>query len=195
MRLSRLLVIALAVIFLATGLCVLLGCGGNREAKSKVDEAVETVGSARPLLEDLIGLDERLNTLGTRFTNVEDTIAEGKSLAAMALLDVDELEARYQQARDLLLEVTGMEGAGSYAEYARLALVAVNIELEVMAVNRQLLTDVQDMLDVLPLAESQEQLSYYTQEIEALTAEIADLLQQGAEAAQQADRYYEEHGL
>jgi len=180
---------------LVAGLSVLPGCGGNQEAKSRTDEAIEIVASAQPLLEDLINLDERLNSLGTRFTSVDDTITEGKSLADMALLDVDEIEARYQQARDIFLEVAAMEGAGSYAEYARLALVALNIELEALAVNRQLLTSVSDMLDVLPLAESQEQLSYYTQEIESLTIEISDLLQQGAEAAQQADRYYKEHGL
>jgi len=194
MKTTRIL-IALAVMFLVAGLSVLPGCGGNQEANSKVDEAIEIVSSSQPLLEDLINLDERLNTLGTRFSNVDDTIAEGKSLAGMALLDVDEMEARYREARDILLEVAGMEGAGAYSEYARLALAAVNIELEALAVNRQLLTNVQDMLDVLPLAESQEQLSYYTQEIELLIVEISDLLQQGAEAAQQADRYYEEHGL
>ncbi len=184
-----------AVLFVAATLVAPAGCGGNAEAKAKVDRAIELVSSSQPLLEDLLGLDERLNELGTRFSNVEDTIAEGKSLAEMALIGVDELEARYGEARDILREVAAMQGAGDYAEYARLALKAVDIELEAVALNRELLNSVSDMMDVLPFAENQEQLSYYTEEIERLTAEISGLLRRGAEAAQKADRYYEEHGL
>lgn len=170
------------------------GCG-NPEAKSRVDEAVGIIASSQSLLEDLLNLDQRLNALGTRFTNVDDTIAEGKSLAEMALLDVDELEARYKEAGDILREVASMQGAGNYATYAHLALEAVDTELEALEVNRRLLTAVWDMLDVLPLAESQEQLSYYTEEIKRLTDEVSDLLQQGADAAAEADRYYREKGL
>jgi hypothetical protein len=193
MRRTSLYVVAICL--LLPGL-ILAGCGGSdSEAKAKVNEALELVGSSKSLLEDLLSLDERINDLGVRFTDVEDSIAEGKSLAEMALIDVDELEARYTEARDLLDEVANMEGAGDYAEYARLALVAVEKELEAITLNRQLLTDVWDMLDVLPLAESQEQLSFYVEEIDRLTREITDLLQQGAEAAAVADRYYEEHGL
>lgn len=183
-------------------LCLLLpalflaGCfGSGSEAKAKVDEAVGLIESSQPLLEDLLSLDERINTLGTRFTNVEDTIAEGKSLAEMALIGVDELEARYTQAQNLLREVENMDEAGDYAEYARLALVAVDKELEAIVLNRKLLTDIWDMLDVLPLAESQEQLSFYTEEIGSLTGEISNLLKEGEDAAVVADRYYREHGL
>jgi hypothetical protein len=160
-----------------------------------VDRAIMLVESSQPLLEDLISLDERFNTLGTRSTIVEDTIAEGKSLAEMALMDVDELEARYTEARDLFLEVVEMDGAGDYAAYSFLALVAVNKELEAFAVNRRLLTSVWDMLDVLPRAESQEQLSYYIEEIDSLVGEVSDLMRQGAEAAVEADSYHKEHGL
>jgi uncharacterized small protein (DUF1192 family) len=192
MKASRITLAAVAL--LLSTVLALAGCG-NPEAKSKVDGALGSVESAQPLLEDLLLLDERLNTLGTRFTNVDDTIAEGKSLAEMALMDVSELEARYAQARDILVEVTGMAGAGDYAAYAELALEAVDAELEAMAMNRQLLTAVWDMLDVLPLAESREQLSFYTSEIERLTGEVSDLLQLGADAAAEADRYYREKGL
>ena len=192
---KRKILYALTVCLLLPALC-LAGCfGGGSEAKARVDEAIGLVESAQPLLEDLLDLDERINTLGTRFTDVEDSIAEGKSLAEMALIDVDELEQRYSQARDLLLEVEGMDGAGDYAEYARLALVAVDKELEAVSLNRSLLNSLWDMLDVLPLAESQEQLSFYTGEIERLTGEISGLLQEGIEAAAAADLYYREHGL
>ena len=187
--------LALVIMLLAASLMVPVGCGGNQEAKSKVDQAIELIGSSQPLLEDLLGLDERLNDLGTRFTDVDDTIAEGKSLAEIALIDIAELETRYVQAREILQEVTGMQDAGEYAEYARLALKAVDIEMEAIAMNRELLTTVLDTMDVLPYAQNQEQLSYYTEEIERLTGEISDLLQRGAEAAQAADLYYEEHGL
>jgi hypothetical protein len=170
------------------------GCG-NTEAKSKVDEAVGLIALTQPMLEDLIDLDQRLNALGTRFTNVEDTIAEGKSLVEMALLDLDELEADYARASAILREVEELDGAGDYAEYARLALSALETEAEAMAVNRLLLTSVWDMLDVLPLAESQEQLSYYVEEIDRLTGEVTDLFQQGAATAEEADRYYKEKGL
>jgi iron uptake system EfeUOB component EfeO/EfeM len=192
---KRNIFIALTILFVVPGL-ILAGCsGGDPEAKAKVDEALELVSSSQSLLEDLLSLDARINDLGTRFTDVEDSIAEGKSLAEMALVDVDELEARYAQAHDLFDEVANMEGAGDYAEYARLALAAVDKELEAISLNRLLLNNVWDMLDVLPLAESQEQLSYYVEEIDRLTAEINDLLQEGAEAAVVADRYFEEHGL
>ena len=194
MRVTR-ISFTLLVLLLAATLLVPAGCGGNREAKSRVDQAIELIGSSQPLLEDLLGLDERLNELGTRFTEVEDTIAEGKSLVEMALIDIAELETRYAQARGTLEEVAGMQDAGEYAEYARLALKAVDIELEAIALNRELLNTVSDTMDVLPYAQNQEQLSYYTEEIERLTGEISDLLQQGAEAAQAADLYYEEHGL
>jgi uncharacterized small protein (DUF1192 family) len=194
MKVSRVFVPA-TLLLLAAILVAMSGCGSNPEAKSKVDQAVGLIGNAQSLLEDLLSLDERCNDLGTRFPDTEETIAEGKSLAEMALMDVDELESRYGQARDILREVADMRDAGDYAEYARLALAAVDIELEALAVNRQMLTSVWDMLDVLPLAESQEQLSYYTGEIERLTEEVSDLLQQGADAALQADQYYKEHSL
>lgn len=187
--------LALVLMLIAASLLAPAGCGGNPEAESKVDQAIELIGSSQPLLEDLLGLDKRLNDLGTRFTDVDDTLAEGRSLVEMALLDIAELETRYVQAREMLQEVANMQDAGDYAEYARLALKAVDIELEAMALNRELLTTFSDTMDVLPYAQSQEQLSYYTEEIERLTGEISDLLQQGAEAAQAADLYYEEHGL
>ncbi len=193
MKALKTLVIVTVSLFVAA--LAMPGCGGNPEAKAAVDQAVGLIASSQPLLEDLLNLDARFNALGTRFVNVEDTITEGKSLAEMALMDVDELEARYTQARDLLQEVADMKGAGDYAGYARLALAAVELELEAMALNRELLTDVWDMLDVLPLAQSQEQLSYYIGEIQRLTTEVSDLLQQGADAALEADRYYKEQGL
>jgi hypothetical protein len=172
----------------------LAGCGSS-EAKSGADEAVALIASKQPVLEDLVDLDQRLNALGTRFSSVEDTIAEGKSLVEMALLDLDELEAAYAEAGAILREVQAMDGAGDYAEFARLAMTALETEVEAMAVNRLLLTSVWDMLDVLPRAESQEQLTYYIEEIDRLTREVTGLLQQGATAAAEADRYYKEKGL
>ena len=192
MKATKALVIIAATLLMAVP--ALPGCGDSA-ARDKVSEAVGLIETSQTLLEDLVSLDKRLNILGTRSSDVDSTIAEGKSLAEMALLDVDELEARYTQARTLLQEVADMGGAGDYAGYARLALAAVETELEALVVNRQLLTAVWDMLDVLPLAESQEQLSYYIEEIDRLTGEVSDLLQRGAEAAQEADRYYREHGL
>ena len=188
----------LSSVCIALSLCgaAAAGCAsGDSGSRAKVDEAVGLIGSSQTLLEDLLELDGRFNTLGTRFTDVEDTIAEGKSLAETAVIDVDELESRYTRARDLLREVADTEGSGAYAEYARLILVAVEKELEAMDRNRKLLATVWDMLDVLPLAQDQEQLSYYVQEIDRLTAEISGLMQEGAEAAGKADGYREERGL
>ena len=176
---------------------VLAGClgGGSPEAKEKVDEAVGIITASQILLEDLVNLNERFNTLGTRYTDVDDTLAEGKSLVEMALLDVSELEARYQDARELLLDVTRMDGAGDYAAYALLALQAVDKELEALEINRQLLNTVSDMLDVLPLAEREEQLSYYVEEINRLTEEVTELMEEAATVAAEADRYYQERKL
>lgn len=171
------------------------GCSRGDEVKRKVDEAVAVIASSRPLLEDLLELVERFDTLGTRYSRVEETIAEGKSLAEMALIDVDELESRYAKAESLLRQVLETEGAGKYAEYARLALEAVELEVEAFSRNRQLLATVTDMLDVLPMAESAGQLSYYVEEIGRLTDEISDLMRKGSRAAEEADAYYRSEGL
>ena len=195
MRQVRPLAIALLVILAPA--VVLAGCtgGGSPEAKETVDEAIGIIAASQILLEDLVNLNERFNTLGTRYTNVEDTLAEGKSLVDMALMDVSELEARYQEARELLLDVTKMDTAGDYAAYALLALQAVEKELEALEVNRQLLNTVSDMLDVLPHAERQEQLSYYVEEINRLTEEINELMEEAAAVAAEADRFYQERKL
>jgi DNA repair exonuclease SbcCD ATPase subunit len=195
MRQVRPLAIVLLVILVPA--MILAGClgGGSPEAKEKVDEAIGIIASSQILLEDLVNLNERFNTLGTRYSNVDDTLAEGKSLVEMALMDVSELETRYQEARDLLLDVTKMDGAGDYAAYALLALQAVDKELESLEVNRQLLNTVSDMLDVLPHAEREEQLSYYVEEINRLTEEITKLMEEAAVVAAEADRYYQEHRL
>jgi DNA repair exonuclease SbcCD ATPase subunit len=195
MRQVRPLAIVLLVILVPA--MILAGClgGGSPEAKEKVDEAIGIIASSQILLEDLVNLNERFNTLGTRYSNVDDTLAEGKSLVEMALMDVSELETRYQEARYLLLDVTKMDGAGDYAAYALLALQAVDKELESLEVNRQLLNTVSDMLDVLPHAEREEQLSYYVEEINRLTEEITKLMEEAAVVAAEADRYYQEHRL
>ncbi len=182
---------------IALSMAVLAGCfgGGSAEAREKVNEAKTVIGGSQQILEDLLGLDGRFNTLGTRFSKVEDTITEGKSLADMALIDVDELQSRYAQASELLQAVIDMGNAGEYAEYARLALDAIDRELEALAANRELLTTVSDMLDVLPLAQNQQQLTYYVEEIGRLTEEVSRLLEEGAAAAAVADVYFVEHGL
>ncbi len=151
--------------------------------------------SSKPLLDDLLDLDSRFNRLGTRFSDVNDTIAEGKSLAEMAMVDVDELEARIVRAASLLREVAEMEGAGAYAEYARMVLSALEPISLALSRNRELLTAVWDMLDLLPSAENAEQLSFYTGEIDRLTAETNALLREASSAAEAADRFREEHGL
>ncbi|MDY6794576.1 MAG: hypothetical protein SWK76_04745 [Actinomycetota bacterium] len=183
-------IVALVPVLLLAG-C--LGAGG--EAKAKADEAVDIIAAARPLMEDLINLDNRFNTLGTRYTSIDDTITEGKSLVDMALIDVDELESRYFQASGLLVEVADMGDVGDYATYAELALQALEESLQALRLNRELLNTVSDMLDVLPHAESEEQLSYYVDEIELLNQEITAELDAAAASAADADLYYEEHGL
>lgn len=195
MRQVRPLAIVLLVILVPA--MILAGClgGGSPEAKEKVDEAIGIIAASQILLEDLVNLNERFNTLGTRYSDVDDTLAEGKSLVEMALMDVSELESRYQEARTLLLDVTKMDGAGDYAAYALLALQAVDKELEALEINRQLLNTVSDMLDVLPHAEREEQLSYYIEEINRLTEEITLLMEEAAVVAAEADRYYQEHRL
>jgi chromosome segregation ATPase len=189
--------LAAAVLLVLVLALILSGCLGNNdsEAKEKVDEAIKLIATSQTLLEDLVNLNERFNTLGTRYTEVEDTIAEGKSLVEMALIDVNELESRYQQARELLLDVTRMDAAGDYPAYALLALQALDKELEVMEINRELLNTVSDMLDVLPHAEREEQLSFYVEEIDRLTEEISLLMEEAYGVAAEADRYYQEHGL
>lgn len=76
-----------------------------------------------------------------------------------------------------------------------LVLEALDPATRALARNRELLTAVWDMLDVLPAAESAEQLSYYTGEIDRLTAEINELLREASSAAEKADRFREERGL
>lgn len=187
---------ALLLTFLALAICAELGCGGvNPGVKEKVEEATALISSSRELLEDLLQLDQRFNTLGQRYPRIEDTLAEGKSLAQMAQVDVDELESRYSRARELLQEASESAEAGEYRQYALLALGAVEPVLEAVRLHRELLTAVHDILDLVPLAENAGQLSYYVEEIERMGGEITALLQRGAEAAQAADAYAREHGL
>ncbi|MGQ9475745.1 MAG: hypothetical protein ACUVSI_06565 [Actinomycetota bacterium] len=173
-----------------------IGCGGGSPGvKEKVEEATALISSSRELLEDLLHLDQRFNSLGQRYPRIEDTLAEGKSLAQMAQVDVDELESRYSRSRELLQEASESAEAGEYREYALLALEAVETVLEAVRLHRELLTAVHDMLDLVPLAENPDQLSYYVEKIERMGGEITALLQRGAEAAQAADDYAREHGL
>ena len=173
-----------------------LGCGGgDREAKEKVDEALSVIASSSPLLDDLVSLDARLDDLGTRFTEVQDTVAEGKSLVAMALADIDELESRYIAARQLLQDAAQTGKGSEYAEYAGLALQALDTELEAFSTNRRLLEMVCEMLDVTGQAEKAEQLSYYMEEIERLSREVTELLRRGSELAEVADEFYRRHHL
>jgi hypothetical protein len=197
MRAYTMRVTIIVTAFMALSMAVLAGCfgGGSGEARDSVDEAKTIIGESQPLIEDLLNLDNRINTLGTRFTKSEDTSSEGKSLAAMALIDVDELESRFSQARELLSSVSNKDNAGDYAKYAGLALEAVENELQALAANRELLMAVSDMFDVLPLAQNQEQLSYYINEIDRLTEEVTRLFGEGVAAAAVADSYFMEHDL
>ncbi len=191
----RLLPLLAAAAFLA-GLSVpAAGCGGRSAAEAKVREAERLIASSKPLLEDLLDLDARFNELGTRFSDVDDTIAEGKSLAEMAMLDVEELETRISRAASLLREVEEMDGAGDYATYAGMVLDALEPTSRALEKNRELLAAVWDMLDVLPAAENAGQLSWYTGEIDRLASEIGSLLREASSAAEAADRYREENGL
>lgn len=186
----------LATAFLVALLPVACGCGNTPPgAAEKVEEAVGLISSSRELLQDLLELDRRFNTLGQRYPNIEDTLAEGRSLAEMALVDVEELESRYSRARDLLYQVTEGGEGGEYREYALLTLEAVEPVLEAVRINCDLLNTVHDMLDVVPMAENEEQLSYYVEVIERMSGDINILLQEGAEAAERADAYAREHGL
>jgi hypothetical protein len=126
---------------------------------------------------------------------VNDTISEGKSLAEMALLDVNELDSRYSQARDLLNQVVAMDDAGDYAGYAQLALQAVESKLQQISLNRDRENAFKDMLDVLPMAENADQLSYYNDKIDELTNEISQQAAEAEDAAAAADSYFEEHNL
>lgn len=191
-RRTALLLSAAAVVLL---LVACTGCLGPGEAECKVEEAVDTITNAQPLLQDLVELDSRLGSLGTRFTNIEDTVAEGKSLIEMVELDIDELEDRYTRARALLEEAASMEGSGDYARYAALVMEAVDRELEALALNRDLLTAVSDMLDVLPMAENKEQLSFYVEEIGRLAREVEETMSEASQAAAEADAFREEKGL
>jgi len=173
----------------------IVGCFGDGQAKDKVNQARDLIANSQPLLQDLTTLDARFNSLGTRFSKVEDTIAEGKSLASMAMIDVDELESRYSETRDLLNETININSAGDYADYSRLALQAVESKLQEIGLNRELLTAVSDMLDVLPMAQNEEQLSYYVERIDGLSKGISESSAQASQAAQAADAYFAEHGL
>lgn len=188
--------VLLLLAFLALVICAELGCGeGSPGVREKVEEATALISSSHELLEDLLQLDQRFNTLGQRYPRIEDTLVEGKSLAKMAQVDVDELESRYSRARELLQEVSESAEAGEYREYALLAMEAVVPVLEAVRLHRELLNAVHDMLDLVPLAENADQLSYYVEEIERMGGEITVLLQRGAEAADEADAYAREHGL
>ncbi len=185
---------ALTAVFL---LLIWAGCGGNgsRPARNTVEEALAELEKARAPLQDLAELNAKINQLGKRFDNKQDTVSEGMSLVGLIDADINELEGVLRTARGLFERVETMEGAGEYRRYAEMAGRAVDAQMAALQTNRELVRTLAELLSLVELAESGEQLQYYVDELERLAGELERRNAEASRLAAEADDFYAEKRL
>jgi hypothetical protein len=186
-----------AVAAIALMALALSGCGGSGKgpARDTVNQALAELERARPLLEDLRELNAKINDLGKRFTSTQDTISEGMSLVDLINGDISELEVVLGTARELFGRVAEMQEAGDYREYAELAGQAVEKQAAALQTNRELVRTLAELLSLVEVAESGDQLQYYVDELERLAGELERRNVEAARLAGEADSFYSEKKL
>jgi|GEM_PF-1023703 hypothetical protein len=172
------------------------GCGGKGSEASRrtVDEALAELEKARPLLEDLAELNAKMNELGKRFTNQKDTVAEGMSLVDLINERIEELMVILRTAQGLFENVASSE-SGDLQRYAEMAGEAVGAQLEALETNQRLVRTLAEMLSLVEVAESEEQLLYYVDELERLAGELERQNDRAAQLAAEADAFHAEKKL
>jgi chromosome segregation ATPase len=184
------------LIMVATAL--LVGCGaGNsiKQAKQKIDDALFEIEIGRPILEDIHFLNNRIDQLGERWDNLNDTLAEGNSLVKLLTQDLDALQEHLERARAQFSEVASIQGAGDYPEYAKKAQEAVSMQLQALETNRELVRTLAELLSLLDLAQNEEQLQYFVDELGRLSSQLQEEFSEAARLAEEADTFHMEKGL
>ncbi len=189
---------ALAAVILAAALVagLLAGCGNEGgQARLMVDEGLQEMEEARPILQDLFDLNSKMAQLGERYNNLQDTVTEGMSLVRLVSEDLDRLEGLLVGAKGIFREAASTSGGGDYAAYAAMAEAAVQAQLEALQTNRGLVSNLADLLSLVELAESEEQLQYYVDELDRLARQLEQEFLEASRLAAEADAFYEEKNL
>jgi signal transduction histidine kinase len=160
-----------------------------------VDGGLQEMERARPVLQDLFDLNSKIARLGKRFNNLQDTVNEGRSLVRLVTEDIDKLEGFLLGARGIFGEVASMQDAGDYPAYAAMAEAAVQAQLDVIQTNRRLASTLADLLFVVEVAENEEQLRYYVDELDGLARQLEEEFSEASRLAAEADAFFEEKGL
>jgi hypothetical protein len=187
----------LAAVILAAALVagLLAGCGsGGGQARQMVDEGLQEMEEARPILQDLRELNSKIPQLGERYNNLQDTMTEGMSLVRLVSEDLDRLEWLLLGAEGIFREAASMS-SGDYSTYAGLAEVAVQVQLEALHTNRDLVSTLADLLSLVGIADSTEQLQYYVEELDRLYDQLEQERLEVSRLAAEADAFYEERNL
>lgn len=188
----------LVAITLAAVLAAVLmpGCGdpGGR-AESMVEEGLLEMEKARPLLQDLFELNSKIAQLGERFNNLQDTVSEGMSLVRLVSEDLDKLEGILLGARGIFSEAASESDGSGYSTYAAMAEAAVRAQLDALQTNRSLVSTLADLLSLVELADNEEQLQYYVDELDRLARQLEQEFVEASRLAAEADAFFEEKEL
>lgn len=181
----------------ALALASLGGCESSdqRQARQLVDEALTNMSEVAPVLADLSELNALIAQLGERFNNLQDTVSEGMSLVRLITDDINEAEGILVAAREMFTQVTALEGAGEYVTYASIAKDAVQAQLDALQTDRELVATLADLLSLVDVAESEEQLQYYANELDRLSIQLNEQFDRAAGLAAEADAFLEEKKL
>ncbi len=186
-----------AALIAALALASLGGCESSdqRQARQLVDEALTNMSEVAPVLQDLSELNALIAQLGERFNNLQDTVSEGMSLVRLITDDLNEAEGILVAAREMFTQVTALEDAGEYVTYASMARDAVQAQLDAVQTDRELVATLADLLSLVDMAESEEQLQYYANELDRLSAQLNEQFNRAAGLAAEADAFLEEKKL
>lgn len=186
-----------AALIAALALASLGGCESSdqRQARQLVGEALTNMSEVAPVLRDLGELNALIAQLGERFNNLQDTVSEGMSLVRLITDDLNEAEGILVAAREMFTQVTALEDAGDYVTYASMARDAVQAQLDAVQTDRELVATLADLLSLVDLAESEEQLQYYANELDRLSAQLNEQFNRAAGLAAEADAFLEEKKL
>jgi len=176
----KVLVIACAVLMLVP-VVVLAGCGGG------------DTGQARDYLQQAEQLSEKRGAGNTELLNAWRTVREAEDPAAKqeaweeAERVYGEVEALLQEEKAEYEKITGLEGAGDYAEYAELKIKELNAF-------EQILTATNDFLRKLNNDEfaSKEELDAASQEYQAV---LEKLQAEYTRVSEEAERFRNDNNL
>ncbi len=177
------------VVLAAAGPMLPAGCAQST-ARSKVQDSLAELESARPYYQDIVSLNARIPDLGSGSSNLQDMLLTGTSIVELVRTDLGKISPLYTSAQSRLQEVRNMSGAGDYATYAGMAIAAIDAQNSALDIERQLMDTLEEMLSVIPDAATKEQLGYYSAELERLAAAFNVATDTATQSATAADQYF-----